>query len=70
VDMIKLITGMGDDELAFVGDRLYTDIAVGVRNGITGILVLTGETRIEDVEKSDVKPDYIFDSLSALGRVL
>lgn len=70
VDMIKLITGCNNDELAFVGDRLYTDIATAVNNGITGILVLSGETSPEDVDGSAVKPDYIFDSLEALGKVL
>lgn len=70
VDMIKLITGKKDKELAFVGDRLYTDIATGVNNGITGILVLTGETEMKDVEKSKVQPDFIFDSLAALGEAL
>jgi 4-nitrophenyl phosphatase len=70
VDMIKLITGRSSDEIAFVGDRLYTDIAVGVNNAITGILVLTGETTPDDVEKSSVKPDYIFESLYDLGQVL
>ncbi len=70
VDMIQLITGRSNDEIAFVGDRLYTDIAVGVNNGITGILVLTGETMMDDVEKSSVKPDYIFESLYNLGQVL
>ncbi len=70
IDMIKLITGRSDDEIAFVGDRLYTDIAIGVNNGITSILVLTGETSLEDVERSQIKPDFIFESLSALGQVL
>jgi HAD superfamily hydrolase (TIGR01457 family) len=70
VDMIKLITGRQGDELAFVGDRLYTDIAAGIRNGITGILVLTGETSLQDVENSEIKPDYIFESLGALGEAL
>lgn len=70
VDMIKLITGRKNVELAFVGDRLYTDIATAVNNGITGILVLSGETSPEDVERSEVKPDFVFDSLEALGRVL
>lgn len=70
VDMIKLITGREDEELAFVGDRLYTDIAAGVNNGITGILVLTGETGLKDLEKSGVKPDFVFESLEALGEVL
>jgi len=70
IDMIKLITGRSDDEIAFVGDRRYTDIAIGVNNGITSILVLTGETSLEDVERSQIKPDFIFESLSALGQVL
>lgn len=70
VDMIKLITGRSDDEIAFVGDRLYTDIAIGVNNGITSILVLTGETSLADAERSQIKPDFIFESLYALGRAL
>lgn len=70
VDMIKLITGRSNNEMAFVGDRLYTDIAVGVNNGITGILVLTGETARGDIEKSSIKPDFVFESLYALGQVL
>ncbi len=51
------------DEVIFVGDRLYTDIAIGVNHGVTSILVLSGETKLEDVEKSDVKPDIIVDRL-------
>ncbi|HEX2946212.1 MAG TPA: HAD-IIA family hydrolase [Clostridia bacterium] len=69
-DMIRLVTGRKDNEIAFVGDRLYTDIATGVKNGMAGILVLTGESTLEDVERSDVKPDFIFENLAALGRAL
>ena len=69
-DIIRLVTGRRDDEIAFVGDRLYTDIATGVNNGMAGILVLTGETKLEDVEGSDVKPDFIFENLAVLGRAL
>ena len=50
-----------------VGDRLYTDIAMGANGGITSILVLSGETTREDVEKSDVQPDYIFEDLGDLA---
>ncbi|MGI6668451.1 MAG: HAD-IIA family hydrolase [Acetivibrionales bacterium] len=70
VDMISLFTGKKREEIAFIGDRLYTDIAIAVNNGITGILVLTGETSLKDVEASQIKPDFIFDSLGALGDVL
>ena len=46
-----------------VGDRLYTDVATGVNHGMKGILVLSGEAQMADVEASDVKPDLIFDRL-------
>ena len=57
------ITGFRADELAMVGDRLYTDIATGVNFGMTSILVLSGEATREDVETSPVKPHLIFDRL-------
>ncbi len=54
------------DKMAFVGDRLYTDIKFAVNNGMTGILVMTGETTKEMLEQSDVKPDYVLDSVNCL----
>lgn len=59
-------TGLKAEELAMVGDRLYTDIATGVNFGMTSILVLTGEATLEDEKKSDVKPHLIFERLSAM----
>jgi len=64
LDFILKYTGCARDELAFTGDRLYTDIAIGAKNGVASILVLTGETRIEDLENSDVKPDFVFGKLA------
>ncbi|KGF05416.1 HAD-IIA family hydrolase [Anaerococcus lactolyticus] len=51
------------DDLIMVGDRLYTDIAMGYKSGIKSVLVLSGETSLEDYKKSDVKADYIFSSV-------
>ncbi len=59
-------TGYTTGEMAMVGDRLYTDVATGVNHGMTGILVLSGEAGMEDVERSDVKPDLIFPRLSSM----
>lgn len=64
VDEALARTGLTKPELAMVGDRLYTDVATGVRHGITGILVLSGEATMKDVETSDVHPDLIFNRLS------
>ena len=47
------------DTTMVIGDRVYTDIACGVHAGIHSLLVLSGESTMEDVEKSDVKPEFI-----------
>jgi 4-nitrophenyl phosphatase len=70
VEMIMGMTGYSRDDMAIIGDRLYTDIATGVNNGVTSILVLTGETRQEDIERSQVKPDFVFPSLGDIAGVL
>jgi HAD superfamily hydrolase (TIGR01450 family) len=56
-------TGMDRSRVAMVGDRLYTDIKTAVNGGITGIAVLSGEIGYEDIERGDVAPDYILDSV-------
>jgi HAD superfamily hydrolase (TIGR01450 family) len=58
------------ETMAMIGDRLYTDIAMGKRAGITTILVLTGETRIEDVPASSWQPDLVFPSLKEFQKTL
>ena len=55
---------------AMVGDRLYTDIAMAHDSGITGILVLSGETKRADLEGADYEPDFVFDSVAALHAAL
>ena len=64
------VTSLRKDELAMVGDRLYTDIATGKNFGILSILVLTGEATMEDVNNGDVKPDLIFERLSSMNEYL
>ena len=60
----QMRTGYALEEMAMVGDRLYTDVATGVNHGMTGILVLSGEATMEDVVQSDVQPHLIFDKLA------
>lgn len=64
VDEALRRTGFAKEEMAMVGDRLYTDVATGVKHGMTGILVLSGEATMDDVATSDVKPDLIFGCLA------
>ena len=39
LDMVLQRTGYNKDEIAFVGDRIYTDVATGVNNGALGIFI-------------------------------
>ncbi len=56
-------TGYDREQTAVLGDRLYTDIACGVNAGISTVFVLSGEGTMEDVEKSDIKPECIFNNI-------
>jgi len=59
------------EETAMVGDRLYTDIAAAQNvPGLTGILVLSGETKLSDLEHSEIQPHLVFDSLEKITPLL
>lgn len=70
VDMIQERIHAPLDKLAFVGDRLYTDIAVGVNHGAKGFLVMSGETKEEDLAEATTKPDAVFRNLGEMGAIL
>ena len=53
-------------QIAVVGDRLYTDIAVAENAGAVSVCVLTGETNREMIKSSPVKPQYVFPSVVEL----
>lgn len=61
--------GLPVDALCMVGDRLYTDIALG-RTGLTTVLVLSGETRREELANSPFVPDFVMRDLAELGETL
>lgn len=57
------------ERLCMVGDRLYTDIALG-NTGLTTVLVLSGETKMEDLAGSPFQPNYIMQNLAELEQTL
>ncbi|HLS27641.1 MAG TPA: HAD-IIA family hydrolase [Opitutales bacterium] len=57
-------------ELAVVGDRIYTDVAMAHAVGATGVLVLTGEGTREEGEAADPRPHLILESIEALGDAI
>jgi 4-nitrophenyl phosphatase len=70
VEMITEITGVSKGDMAIIGDRLYTDIAMGYNNNVTSILVLSGETKVTALADSEIKPDFIFDSIADINDIL
>lgn len=60
----------GRDTTAIVGDRLYTDIRTGNNNGITSILVFSGETSHNDAEHSVDIPTLSFESVKDMIQYL
>lgn len=71
VSYILAASGKSAAKTALVGDRLYTDIATAVAGNATGIAVLSGEISREDIEsQSEIKPDYIFESVKELYEAL
>ena len=67
VDAAAAKMGLRVEQLAMIGDRLYTDIALGQSSGVATVLVLSGETKPEDVKDSPFQPDYTFDNLAGVA---
>ena len=54
-------------DIAFVGDRMDTDIIAGIESSVDTVLVLSGVTAMEDIEKFPYRPKFI---LSGVGELL
>ena len=72
IEMICEATGKSPAQMCIFGDRLYTDIAAGKRHGVAAILVLSGETKMADVDAAAEadKPDYVFPSLDEVNTAI
>jgi 4-nitrophenyl phosphatase/NagD protein len=61
-------TGFAVEDHCMIGDRLYTDIALG-RWGITTALVLSGETRAADLAGSEFVPDIVAADIAEMTEI-
>ena len=71
--MIREITarlGLPAGRIAFVGDRLTTDIRMAADAGFVSILTLTGVTSAADVTDSSLQPDVTVSGMTELGTLL
>ena len=58
---------LAPENLAMVGDRLYTDILMAQRAGVLGVLVLTGEATAAEAAAFSPAPDLVVSGLAELG---
>lgn len=53
-------------DIALIGDRMDTDIVAGIESNIDTVLVLSGVTAHEDIEKFPYRPKYVFGGVKEL----
>ena len=70
IDVISKMTGIPNEKICAVGDRLYTDIAVAQNAGAVSVLVMSGETDEAILAAADRKIDYVLPSVKELHEVL
>jgi NagD protein len=58
------------EQLAMVGDRIYTDVKMALMAGALGVLTLTGEATAEDAAQSMMPPDLMVEDLADMARRL
>ncbi len=67
--MAEAILGLLDlpaDQCIIIGDRLETDVLMGLNAGMAGALTLTGATDEEILSTSEIKPSFVLRQLADL----
>jgi ribonucleotide monophosphatase NagD (HAD superfamily) len=69
-EIVFKLTNLTAQDCIIIGDRLYTDIAMGRAAGMDSALVLTGETTLQMLDDADpcARPTYTFESVQGLVK--
>ena len=58
--------GCHSEEIAFIGDRMDTDIIAGIESNVDTVLVLSGVTSMETIDQFPYRPKYIFENVGEI----
>lgn len=70
LDGILHANNLKPEEVAMVGDRVYTDMMMAHNAGAFGVLVLSGEATLDDAKNADPLPNVTLDSIAELGALI
>lgn len=60
------ILGCHSEDIAFIGDRMDTDIIAGIESNVDTVLVLSGVTSGEDIDSFPYRPKYVLNGVGDL----
>lgn len=60
VELVRKELNYSKEETVVIGDRLYTDILIGINSGVTSVCVLTGEATPSEIMEGTIQPDFTF----------
>ncbi|MBN2712273.1 MAG: HAD hydrolase-like protein, partial [Planctomycetes bacterium] len=61
---------LAPDRCGIVGDRLHTDMEMGHKAGMFTVLVLSGETKEDDVDRAEREPDLVLQDVGELASLI
>ncbi|HEX6594232.1 MAG TPA: HAD-IIA family hydrolase [Bacillota bacterium] len=64
--IVEEVIHLSPEQCYIVGDRLETDIQMGLDYGMQTVLVLTGITNMDLVKASPIKPNFILDNIQEI----
>ena len=59
--------GVHSQDTTMIGDHMDTDMVAGIESGMKTILVLTGVTRREDIDRFPYLPGRVAESVAAIN---
>ena len=62
--------GLEAEQIAMVGDRIYTDIEMAHNANAFGVLVLSGETTLDIADQAERQPHLIAENIGVLGELI
>ncbi len=64
------VSGFSKEQTIVIGDRLYTDIACGIRAGVDTCVVFTGEASPGDLADTNFPPTYRYNAIKDFYEAL